>query len=150
MGETIKALLSCSSKSHPSTPSPRQKHFTPTAKPSCRSSTSHPHPAAVLTRSAKRYHIRIHPPRTRITTPFPRRTTTLLASRVVELTTSPLRSLDGVAVTVDPVVATPITVPITATTTTVIVVPTAPPQDITVPAQMYAFLTSFLSFGRVD
>jgi hypothetical protein len=139
MGETIKALLSCSSKSHPSNSSPSTETFHPTAKPSCRSSTSHPHPAAVLTRSAKRYHIRINPPRTRITTPFPHRTTTRLASRVVELTTSPLRSLDGVAVTVDPVAATPITVPIMATTITVIAVPTAPPQDITVPAQMYAF-----------
>ena len=143
MGATIKALLSCSSKEPPVNSFPLTESFPPLPKNQCRSSTSHPHPAAVLTRSAKRYRIRIRPPRTRITTPSPsHRTTALLASRVAELSTSPLRSLDGVAVTVDPAVATPTTVPITATTITVIAVPTALPQDTTVPAQMYAFLIS--------
>jgi len=142
MGETIKDFTRLLLKSHPSTPSPRLNFHSTHSQP-CRRSSSHPHPAAALTRTANQYRTLIHPPHTRDTTPFPHQhhTTTLLAFRVVELTTLPPQYTDGVAVTVAPVVATLTTVPTTGTTLTVtIVVPIALPPD-TVPTPMYAFLS---------
>ena len=152
MGGTIKDFTRLLLKSHPSTPSPRLNFHSTHSQP-CRRSSSHPHPAAALTRTANQYRTLIHPPHTRDTTPFPHQhhTTTLLAFRVVELTTLPPQYTDEVAVTVAPVVATLTTVPTTGTTLTVtIVVPIALPPD-TVPTPMYAFLShSYLLTALAD
>jgi hypothetical protein len=121
-------------QSHSITPFPSTRLSSP---PSCRS-TSHPHhpPVVAPTHSAS-HRTRIKRPHIRDTTPFPRPTTALLASRAVQPTTSPPQFLGEAAVTADPVAVTLTTV--RAAIITVTAVPTVLPPGITVRALMYAF-----------